>query len=105
MVSTTTAVLAEQVIATLRAQEAELRAAGIQRLSLFGSIARGDADAGSDVDLAAELDPSAEIDLFALTALERRLAELLGLPVDLLPEPVEKQRLQANINRDRRPAF
>ena len=50
-----------------------------------------------------ELD--AHIDLFSLTGLEQRLAELLGRPVDLLPEPVEKQRLQANIDRDRRNAF
>jgi predicted nucleotidyltransferase len=37
------AITAEQVIATLRAHEAELRAAGIRALSLFGSVARGDA--------------------------------------------------------------
>jgi predicted nucleotidyltransferase len=37
--------------------------------------------------------------------LERRLAELVGRKVDLLPEPVEKPRLRANINRDRRRAF
>jgi hypothetical protein len=36
---------------------------------------------------------------------ERRIAELLGSPVDLLPEPVEKRRLQDQINRDRRRAF
>ncbi len=104
--STTTAFdLAEHVIATLRAHEAELRQAGIRRLSLFGSVARGDAEADSDVDLAAELDPRAGIGLFALGALERRLAELVGRKVDLLPEPVEKDRLRANIDRDRRRAF
>jgi len=105
MGTTTTTDLAERVITTLRAHEAELRAAGIRRLSMFGSVARGDAAADSDVDLAAELDPRARMDLFRLTALERRLADLLGRPVDLLPEPVEKQRLQLNIDRDRRLAF
>jgi uncharacterized protein len=30
----------DEVIATLRAHEAELRAAGVERLSLFGSVAR-----------------------------------------------------------------
>ena len=105
MATTTTTDLAERVIATLRAHEAELRAAGIHRLSLFGSVARGDDEASSDVDLAAELDPQACIGLFALAALERRLAELVGQPVDLLPEPVEKPRLRANIERDRRRAF
>jgi predicted nucleotidyltransferase len=102
---TTKTDLAEQVIATLRAHEPELRQAGIRRLSLFGSVARGDAEADSDVDLVVELDPAAQIGLFALGALERRLADLVGRKVDLLPEPVEKQRLRANIDRDRRRAF
>jgi predicted nucleotidyltransferase len=93
------------VVATLRAHQTELTAAGIQHLSLFGSLARGEAQDDSDVDLAVELDPAAGIGLFALTALERRLAELLDRPVDLVPEPVEKQRLQANIDRERRVAF
>jgi len=56
--TTTTPELAEHVIATLRAHEAELRQAGIHRLSLFGSVARGDAEAESDVDLAVEFDPA-----------------------------------------------
>ncbi len=63
MSTTTTTNLAEQVIAILRAHEAELRRAGIRHLSLFGSVARGDAEAGSDVDLAAELDPDADSDV------------------------------------------
>ena len=105
MSMTTTTGLAERVIATLRAHEAELRHAGIRRLSLFGSVARGDARADSDVDLLVELDPEARIGLFALGALERRLTELVGRPVELLPEPVEKPRLKAKIERDRRLAF
>lgn len=104
--STTTATeLAERIISTLRQHEAELRRAGIRHLSLFGSVARGESGEASDVDLAAELDPEARIGLFALGALERRLTELVGRRVDLLPEPVEKPRLRANIDRDRRRAF
>jgi hypothetical protein len=105
MVMSATRRLAEDVLATLRAHEPELRTAGIRSLSVFGSVARGDAEAESDVDLAAELDPDAHMDLFRLTALERRIAELLGRRVDLLPEPVETPRLQANIDRDRLLAF
>jgi hypothetical protein len=95
----------DDIIAALRAHDAELRRAGIRHLSLFGSVARGDAGAASDVDLAAELDPDAHIGLFRLMGLQRRLSELLGRPVDLLPEPVENPRLQRNIERDRRRAF
>ena len=96
---------AELVIATLRTHEAELRQSGLRSLSLFGSVARGETETDSDIDLAAEFDPAARMDLLKLTALERRIAELLGSPVDLLPEPVEKRRLQDQINRDRLRAF
>jgi predicted nucleotidyltransferase len=46
---------AEQVIAALRAHEAELRQAGLRSLSLFGSVARGETEADSDIDLARSL--------------------------------------------------
>jgi hypothetical protein len=105
MSATTTADLADRIITTLRGHEAELRRAGIRRVSLFGSVARGDAAPDSDVDLAVEFDPAARMDLIRLAALERRLGEILGRRVDLLPEPVEQPRLRANIDRDRRRAF
>jgi len=105
MNTTTTINLAEHVIATLRVHEAELRQAGIRRLSLFGSVARGDAKAESDVDLAVEFDPAAEMDLIRLVALERRISETLGRPVEILPEPVENPRVRANVERDRLIAF
>ncbi len=96
---------AERVIATLRAHEAELRQAGLRSLSLFGSVARGETEADSDIDLAAEFDPAVRMDLLQLSALQRRIAELVGRPVDLLPEPVEKRRLQDQVNQDRWRAF
>ena len=105
MNTTATHDLADQVIATLRAHEAELRRAGIRRLSLFGSVARGDAAADSDVDLAAEFDPAAQMDLIRLVALERRIGAALGRPVEILPEPIENPRLRGNVERDRRIAF
>ena len=82
-----------------------MRRGGIRHLPLFGSLARGEAEAASDVGLAVELDPAARMDLFRRTALERRIAEILGRRVDLLPEPVQQPRLQANINQDHRRAF
>jgi predicted nucleotidyltransferase len=66
---------------------------------------RGETEADSDIDLAAEFDPAARMDLLRLTVLERRIGVLLCSPVDLLPEPVEKRRLQDQIDRDRRRAF
>jgi predicted nucleotidyltransferase len=105
MSTTTTTDLAESMIATLRSHETELRQAGVRRLSLFGSVARGDAEADSDVDIAVEFDPAAQMDLIRLVALERLLGNTLGRPVEILPEPVENPRLRANVERDRRIAF
>jgi uncharacterized protein len=95
----------DKIIAVLCAHDSELRLAGIRHLSLFGSVARGDVAESSDIDLAVELEPAAHVGLFRLVGLQRRLSEILGRPVDLLPEPVENQRLQRNIDRDRRRAF
>jgi predicted nucleotidyltransferase len=101
MTSTLSQASATQVISALRADAAELRAAGLLSLSLFGSVARGEARAESDVDLAVVFEPSASMDLFRLEAVQRRIGEMLGRRADLLPEPVEKHRLQARIDRDR----
>ena len=103
--STTAGMTAEAVLEILRAHEAELRAAGIRRMSLFGSVARGEAGPESDVDLAVELDPEAHVSLLDLVALDRHVGELLGRRVELLPEPVERPRLRANIERDRLHVF
>ena len=46
----------ERVLTLLRAREAELRALGVSRLRLYGSMARSEAGPESDVDLMAELD-------------------------------------------------
>jgi hypothetical protein len=96
---------AEDVLAILRAREAELRAAGIRHLSLFGSVARDDAGPDSDVDLLVQLDREAHVDLFRFVDLKQLLSELLGRSVDLTAEPIEKPRLRANIDRDRQDAF
>ena len=91
----------EQAIRTLKAHEAELRALGVQRLSLFGSLARGEAGPESDVDLAAEFNPDARVGMIKLGAIDLRLHELLGVPVDLVGEPARRAQMQAQIDRDR----
>ena len=46
----------ESILATLRAHESELKAAGLLHLRLFGSVARGDDTPDSDVDLLFDCD-------------------------------------------------
>ena len=91
----------EAAISRLKAHEAELRALGVMGLSLFGSVARGDAGPNSDVDLAARFDPAAEVGMFKYGAILQRLHALLRAPVDLVGEPARTARMQAQIDRDR----
>jgi uncharacterized protein len=46
----------DEVIAALRAHEADFRQAGVVALSVFGSVARDDAVDGSDVDVLVRLE-------------------------------------------------
>jgi len=73
----------EHIVATLRAHETELRAAGVVHLRIFGSVARGEANDRSDVDLLAEFDPAKRQTLVTLGGLQSGLEEWLGAHVDL----------------------
>lgn len=89
----------------LKAHEDELRSLGISSLSLFGSVARGEATRSSDVDLSATFDPSRHVGMFDFATIAARLKELLGRPVDLVGEPARKPRMQREIDRDRLRVF
>ena len=89
----------DEVVTKLRAHEAELRAAGIVRIAVFGSVARGDNSPHSDVDLLADFDKTQHYTLLTMGRLESRLADLLGTKVDLsspewLKESVKNQVLR-----------
>jgi predicted nucleotidyltransferase len=95
----------DQIIATLKASEPELRRLGVSSLSLFGSTARGEAGPSSDVDIAAQFDEASRVGAFRFATIADRLAELLGSPVDLVGEPARKTAMQHNIDRDRLRVF
>ena len=95
------AITAAEVIGILRARETALREADIRALSLFGSVALGEARPDSDIDIAAEFDPAAKMDLIRMVDLEFELGEWLGRRVELLPEPIEAPRLRARVAEDR----
>jgi len=89
------------VIPTLKAHEAELRALGVERLSIFGSTARGDERVDSDVDLAARFAPAAKVGMFQYATIAHRLEQILATNVDLVAEPARKPRMQIEIDQDR----
>jgi hypothetical protein len=69
---------------------------GARRIRVFGSVARGEERPDSDVDFLVEFDQG--YDLFAQRLpLTRQLSELLGRPVDLLPEHELNRHLRDSI--------
>jgi len=95
----------EEILATLRAHEAPLRGAGIVRLSLFGSSARGDRREDSDIDLLAAFDEARRISLLDVAGIEVRLSELLGRPVDLVEEGTLRPRVSKSVEAEAVRAF
>lgn len=97
------------IIALLRSHQAELRAHGIEGLTLFGSVARDAAGPDSDIDLAVRLSAafsSGGLDYFGKLEQARTwLATLLGRDVDLIEEPASRPALRHAIERDGVRAF
>lgn len=89
----------DQVLSLLHDHAEELRALGVQHLSLFGSTARGEAGHNSDVDLAARFDDARPLSLLDIIAIEHRLSEILGQPVDLAEESA-LGRIRAEVGQD-----
>ena len=94
----------DQVITTLRAQESDLKRAGIRHVGLFGSTARGAAHPG-DVDLLIAFDDARRYTLLDYSRVQRQLTELLGADVDLAFEPLQNERFRARVERELVRAF
>ena len=88
------------VIAKLREHEPELKAAGIVRLSLFGSVARGEATPQSDVDLMAEFDAARKYTVLDRVHLENQIADILGAKVDLAHMPMLRDGIRERAVRE-----
>ena len=97
------------LLALIQAHQSELRAEGVEAITLFGSVARGDAGNASDVDLAVRAGAgfsTGGFDHFGrLEALRERLAALLRRNVDLVEESAVRPRLREVIRREGVRAF
>ena len=89
----------DEVIAKLNNHAAELKQLGIDHLYLFGSTARGDAQADSDVDLFFD-HARGRLGLFQLMDVKERAAEILGCKTDIMTRrslhPVLWARIEAS---------
>jgi predicted nucleotidyltransferase len=68
---------------------------GASNVRVFGSVARGDADAASDVDFLVDFEDGRS--LLDLACLLVDLEDLLGLRVDVVTEPGLKARIRQRV--------
>ena len=89
----------QQIIDLLSQHKQEWRRLyGIQELSLFGSLARNEANPGSDVDLCVILEPP---NPFSLVHFQQAVQQLLGVRVDVVTRwPGMNPALKQEIERD-----
>lgn len=71
---------------------------GASNVRLFGSTARGEDGPDSDIDLLVHLDRP--VGLLGLARLQHDLEEILGAPVDLVPDDGLKPDVRAAVDRD-----
>jgi predicted nucleotidyltransferase len=91
-------VTCEEVQRRLSKERGELAELGVRSLEIFGSVARGEAEPGSDVDLLVEFDRP--IGLFHFFRVQRRLEHILGCRVDLVMRDAVRPQLRDRIFRE-----
>lgn len=75
----------------------------VTRITLFGSVARGEDRTDSDIDILVMLKPPGERPTLGLRwfALEQELSQQLERPVELVSEDALSSRVRPYINQDR----
>jgi predicted nucleotidyltransferase len=84
----------------LRRHEAELRARGIRRAGIFGSISRGEAKVDSDIDVLIELDRAHQLNVFEFVGIKRAVAALFPGRVDVVNVAALKAGVGGSVKRD-----
>ena len=83
------------MLETLRTHEADLRAMGVSHAAVFGSVARGDAIAGSDIDVLVELDDSRPMGIFEYARMKLYINDILTGPSDVVNRRTLKPLIRA----------
>jgi predicted nucleotidyltransferase len=77
-----------------------LRAKGVAALYVFGSVARGEAEPGSDVDVLIDIEPGKRFHIIDLANVYNRLTKALGTEVDIVTSRSVKNALHERVLRD-----
>jgi predicted nucleotidyltransferase len=95
----------DDVIARLKEAEPALRARGIRRAAVFGSVARGEDRPDSDIDILVEIDPDVPLSVFEYVGLKGFVAGFFDGPVDVIAEDGLKPFVRPSVTADAIYAF
>lgn len=95
----------DQLIASIKAREADIRAEGVVRLALFGSRARGDNRPDSDVDVLIDVPRGVRFSLLNLTGVAQLIEDATGLPSSVVLDRDLDPDFDAVVRPDLAPVF
>jgi uncharacterized protein len=95
----------DEILAKLKSAEPELRAKGVARAALFGSVARGEAGADSDIDVMVEIDPAARLGLWEHVGVVEFIEEMFPTKVEVANRASLKPLVRTSVERDAVYAF
>lgn len=90
----------DQVLATLKAHEPELRRRGVRHAALFGSLARNEAGPDSDIDVLIDLEPDARVGVWEFIGIGHYLSDLFLTKVDVVERQALKPLVAPNAEHD-----
>ncbi len=93
-----------EAVSALQSHQGDLRQMGVRHAAVFGSVARGEATAGSDVDVLVDLDPQLPMGLFEYARVKLYIGELIR-GADVVNRKTLKPLLKDAILRDAVAAF
>jgi uncharacterized protein len=95
----------QQALEILVQHREALRARGVRRAALFGSVVRGEAGPDSDVDIMIELDPEATIGVFEYVGLREYISGLFDGRADVVNREGLKPHIRGPATSDAVYAF
>ncbi len=90
----------DEAIGILKDHEGEIRARGVTRLSLFGSIVRNEARPDSDVDVVVDIEPGRKFSLINHASLRVLRCDIFGCAADVVIREDLRPRFRDEVERD-----
>lgn len=93
------------VLEQLRLHQEPLQQRGILHAAVFGSVARGEEQEGSDIDILIEMNLEIPMDVYSYTNLKRYITDLFPISTDVVNCAALKQSINVQVQKDAVYAF